>query len=92
MVKNVRYELLGIDQFVFCLYIYVLSTDKELILRGVNVLSAVRGEYRACSWTEGFLFVSYKQTSFIAQLQTSGSLSIVTALFISFFEGKMFSL
>jgi hypothetical protein len=29
-------------------------------LRGVNVLSAVRGEYRACRWTEDFLLVSDK--------------------------------
>jgi hypothetical protein len=27
-------------------------------LRGVNVPSAVRGVYRACRWTEGFLLVS----------------------------------
>jgi hypothetical protein len=31
-------------------------------LRGVNILSAVRGEYRACRWTEDFLFVSAKVT------------------------------
>jgi hypothetical protein len=29
-------------------------------LRGVNILSAVRGEYRACRWTEDFLLVSAK--------------------------------
>jgi hypothetical protein len=29
---------------------------------GINVLSAVRGEYRACSWTEDFLLVSDKET------------------------------
>jgi hypothetical protein len=31
-------------------------------LRGVNVLSAVRGEYEACRWTEDFLLVSDKET------------------------------
>jgi hypothetical protein len=31
-------------------------------LRGVNVLSEVRGEYRACRWTEDFLLVSDKET------------------------------
>jgi hypothetical protein len=31
-------------------------------LRGVNILSAVRGEYRACKWTEDFLLVSAKVT------------------------------
>jgi hypothetical protein len=31
-------------------------------LRGVNILSAVRGEYRACRWTEDFLLVSTKMT------------------------------
>jgi hypothetical protein len=31
-------------------------------LRGVNILSAVRGEYRACRWTENFLLVSAKVT------------------------------
>jgi hypothetical protein len=56
-------------------------------LRGVNVLSAVRGEFRACRWKQDFLLVSDKETYwFIAWLQTSGSsvliISIVTALFI----------
>jgi hypothetical protein len=31
-------------------------------LRGVNILSAVRGEYNACRWTEDFLLVSAKVT------------------------------
>jgi hypothetical protein len=31
-------------------------------LRGVNILSAVRGEYRARRWTEDFLLVSSKVT------------------------------
>jgi hypothetical protein len=31
-------------------------------LRGVNILSAVRGEYWACRWTEDFLLVSAKVT------------------------------
>jgi hypothetical protein len=31
-------------------------------LRGVNILSAVRREYRACRWTEDFLLVSAKVT------------------------------
>jgi hypothetical protein len=31
-------------------------------LRGVNILSAVRGEYRACRWTEDFLLVRAKMT------------------------------
>jgi hypothetical protein len=31
-------------------------------LRGVNILSAVRGEYRAGRWTEDFLLVSAKMT------------------------------
>jgi hypothetical protein len=31
-------------------------------LLGVNVLSAVRGEYRACRWMEDFLLVSDKET------------------------------
>jgi hypothetical protein len=29
-------------------------------LRSVNILSAVRGEYRACRWTEDFLLISAK--------------------------------
>jgi hypothetical protein len=40
----------------------LLSTDHELILTGNKVLSAVRGEYRACRWTEDFLLVSDKET------------------------------
>jgi hypothetical protein len=32
-------------------------------LRGVNVLSAVRGEYIACRWTKDFLLVSDKRRS-----------------------------
>jgi hypothetical protein len=31
-------------------------------LRGANILSAVRGEYRACRWIEDFLLVSAKVT------------------------------
>jgi hypothetical protein len=31
-------------------------------LRGINILSAVRGEYRACRWIEDFLLVSAKVT------------------------------
>jgi hypothetical protein len=31
-------------------------------LRGVNILSAVRGQYRACRWTEDSLLVSAKVT------------------------------
>jgi hypothetical protein len=31
-------------------------------VRGVNILSAVRGKYRACRWTEDFLLVSAKVT------------------------------
>jgi hypothetical protein len=31
-------------------------------LRGVNNLSAVRGEYRECRWTEDFILVSAKLT------------------------------
>jgi hypothetical protein len=31
-------------------------------LRGVNILSAVWGKYRACRWTEDFLLVSAKMT------------------------------
>jgi hypothetical protein len=31
-------------------------------LRGVNILSGLRGEYRACRWTEDFLLVSSKVT------------------------------
>jgi hypothetical protein len=31
-------------------------------LRGVNILSAVRGEYRACRWIEDFLLVNAKVT------------------------------
>jgi hypothetical protein len=31
-------------------------------LRGVNILSAVRGEYKACRWTEDFLLVNVKVT------------------------------
>jgi hypothetical protein len=42
--------------------VQVLSTDHELSLRGVNVFSAVRGEYRACRWTEDCLLVSDKET------------------------------
>jgi hypothetical protein len=39
-----------------------LPTDHELIPAGVNVLSAVRGEYRERRWTEDFLLVSDKET------------------------------
>jgi hypothetical protein len=30
--------------------------------RGVNVLSAVRGKYKACRWTEDFVLISDKKT------------------------------
>jgi hypothetical protein len=30
--------------------------------RGVNVLSAVPGEFKECRWTEDFLLVSDKET------------------------------
>jgi hypothetical protein len=32
-------------------------------LRGVNVLSAVRGEYKACRWTEGSYWSAIKRRS-----------------------------
>jgi hypothetical protein len=41
---------------------FILSTDHKLALRGVNVLSTLRGEDRACRWTEDFLLVSDKKT------------------------------
>jgi hypothetical protein len=39
----------------------MLSTDHELIPAGCNVLRAVRGEHKACRWTEDFLLVSDKE-------------------------------
>jgi hypothetical protein len=39
-------------------YSHVGRQTMRWSLRGVNILSAVRGEYRACRWTEDFLLVS----------------------------------
>jgi hypothetical protein len=43
----------------FDLYKY---TDHEMVPGGVNILSAVRGEDKACRWTGDFLLVSAKVT------------------------------
>jgi hypothetical protein len=41
-------------------------------LRGVNILSAVRGEYRACRWTQDFLLVSVVNHSLTANIGQFG--------------------
>jgi hypothetical protein len=42
--------------------VHILSTGHELMPAGVNVLSALRGEYKACRGTEDFPLVSDKET------------------------------
>jgi hypothetical protein len=67
----------------------LLSTDHVLIPGGVNVLGSVRGVSKHAGGRKTSYWPAIRRRSDL--LQTSGSLSIVTALFTSFFEGRMFS-
>jgi hypothetical protein len=61
LFKLVSLSLLTFSSSEVTKYIYSRQTMRWS-LRGVNILSAVRGEYRACRWTEDFLLVSAKLT------------------------------
>jgi hypothetical protein len=60
-IRKVSHSRLQITVPIFAQrakYLTIVSQITSWSLRGVNVLSAVRGECKACWWTEDFLLVS----------------------------------
>jgi hypothetical protein len=69
MQKNNAVVISGTIRGVFCNKVNIKAdTAVHRSLRGLNVLSAVRGEYRACRWTEDFLLVRDKRDVVIHSL------------------------